>query len=277
MNQTSNSAEQAGYDSDRPPVGADDSREKILRAAERIFAEKGLAGASVRAITSAAGVNHALIGYYFGSKVALYEEVLYRASTLMAKPRLAQLAALRDHYGEAPIPLRELMDAYIRSFFDDYGNPESLARTWLRFYGRCFSESEDEVRAATNRSGSPIRSAFLEEFQRSLPDYSMRDLVYRLGATIGMIAFWRAETGIMDDHFEDEEDRRIDVEELIEELISMSSAAFSVAPRNQKGPTGPRIERPKTVKSITEMAASGEAGSAAGRSRRHRRRAGEID
>ncbi len=253
----------------------DESRQKILRAAEKIFAEKGLAGASVRAITSAAGVNHALIGYYFGSKVALYQEVLERASKLIGGPKLEKLAVLRAHYGDSPIPLRELIDAYIRSFFDDYGNAESLAITWLRFYGRCFSELDDEVRHATNLSSSPIRSVFLDELQLTLPGHSNRELVYRLGGMIGMITFWRAETGIMDDHLEQEE-QQIDVDNLVEELISMCCAAFSArAQKSASNKSRSRRSRPKTAQAkpatdeskVTSLPEKK-------RSRRHRKRMG---
>lgn len=52
------------------------SRAAILRAAERIFAEQGLAGARTDAIARAAGVNKALLYYYFQSKDALYLAVL---------------------------------------------------------------------------------------------------------------------------------------------------------------------------------------------------------
>jgi len=52
------------------------SRAAILRAAERIFADAGLAGARTDAIARAAGVNKALLYYYFKSKDALYRAVL---------------------------------------------------------------------------------------------------------------------------------------------------------------------------------------------------------
>ncbi|HTL59244.1 MAG TPA: TetR/AcrR family transcriptional regulator [Candidatus Limnocylindrales bacterium] len=52
------------------------TRASILAAAERAFAESGLAGARTEAIAAAAGVNKALLYYYFKSKEALYEAVL---------------------------------------------------------------------------------------------------------------------------------------------------------------------------------------------------------
>lgn len=49
-----------------------DSRELILRAALRAFAQRGFDGASTREIAADAGVNHGLIPYYFGSKGKLW-------------------------------------------------------------------------------------------------------------------------------------------------------------------------------------------------------------
>jgi TetR/AcrR family transcriptional regulator len=53
-----------------------ETRLMILRAAERIFAEAGLAGARTDAIAAAAGVNKAMLYYYFKSKDGLYRAVL---------------------------------------------------------------------------------------------------------------------------------------------------------------------------------------------------------
>ncbi|RMG59448.1 MAG: TetR/AcrR family transcriptional regulator [Deltaproteobacteria bacterium] len=51
-------------------------REKIIDAAERLFAEKGFRAVIVRAITKAAGVNVASVNYHFGSKENLYLQVI---------------------------------------------------------------------------------------------------------------------------------------------------------------------------------------------------------
>ena len=58
------------------------NRERILRAANRVFARKGYSGATTAAIAEAAGLPKANVHYYFGSKQALYREVL--AGTLHA-------------------------------------------------------------------------------------------------------------------------------------------------------------------------------------------------
>ncbi len=53
-----------------------ETRAAILEAAERIFAESGLAGARTDLIASRAGVNKALLYYYFKSKDSLYHAIL---------------------------------------------------------------------------------------------------------------------------------------------------------------------------------------------------------
>lgn len=53
-----------------------DKREHILLVAEELFAEKGYDGTSVRDIANQAGVNLAMISYYFGSKENLLKELI---------------------------------------------------------------------------------------------------------------------------------------------------------------------------------------------------------
>ncbi len=53
-----------------------DARSRILRAGRELFAEQGYPSVTVRAITARAGVNQAMVSYYFGGKEALYGEVL---------------------------------------------------------------------------------------------------------------------------------------------------------------------------------------------------------
>jgi AcrR family transcriptional regulator len=70
------------------------SKEKILAAAEQIFAEVGFDGARVDDIALKAGVNKALIYYYFESKDAILDELF---ETLMADGKSVQNQALSDY------------------------------------------------------------------------------------------------------------------------------------------------------------------------------------
>ena len=52
--------------------GNPDTREAILTAARKAFAERGFDGASIRAIATSAGVDPALVHHYFGTKDRLF-------------------------------------------------------------------------------------------------------------------------------------------------------------------------------------------------------------
>jgi TetR/AcrR family transcriptional regulator len=73
---------------------ADQTRSRILLAAVRQFSENGLAGARMELIAEAAGVNKALLYYYFGSKNALYEAAL---ESLAVDVRASGIAALEGN------------------------------------------------------------------------------------------------------------------------------------------------------------------------------------
>jgi len=53
-----------------------ETRERLLRAAEELFAERGYASVTVRDICHAARANVAAVNYHFGDKLGLYREVL---------------------------------------------------------------------------------------------------------------------------------------------------------------------------------------------------------
>ncbi|MFD2874385.1 TetR/AcrR family transcriptional regulator [Mucilaginibacter ximonensis] len=55
-----------------------DKKDHILDVAERVFSEKGFDGASTRLISGEAGVNMAMLNYYFGSKEGLFLAVFQR-------------------------------------------------------------------------------------------------------------------------------------------------------------------------------------------------------
>lgn len=74
------------------PERADLARTRILDAAVQKFSENGLAGARTERIAEAAGVNKALLYYYFSSKEALYEASLEYVAQQVASSSMASLA-----------------------------------------------------------------------------------------------------------------------------------------------------------------------------------------
>lgn len=100
-----------------PPAAQQGTATAIVRAARLLFAQHGFDGTSVRAITSAAGVNLGAITYHFGSKAALYETVLRS----VIGPSRERLAVAADGPGT---PLQRV-EAMVRALFDYlYENPD---------------------------------------------------------------------------------------------------------------------------------------------------------
>ena len=77
----------------------DSAREVILGAAEKLFAQKGFAGASMRALAGAAGVSQALIHHHFGTKRGLYEAM---KCALGERCLASTVPALEPQDGDAP-------------------------------------------------------------------------------------------------------------------------------------------------------------------------------
>lgn len=87
-----------------------ETRERILDAAHRVFLRVGTAGARTQDIADEAGVNKALLHYYFGSKNALAEAVFETAFAELF-PRI--IGAL-----ESPAPIEEKVRTIIATYLD---------------------------------------------------------------------------------------------------------------------------------------------------------------
>jgi TetR/AcrR family transcriptional regulator len=87
-----------------------ESRAAILQAAVREFAKEGVAGARTDAIARSAGVNKALLYYYFKDKETLYRAVLDQVFSGLHAAIHAALAK--------PQPPREKLASYVHAHFD---------------------------------------------------------------------------------------------------------------------------------------------------------------
>ena len=87
------------------------SKEKILAAAEKLFAEKGFEGTSVRELAQEAEVNIAMVSYYFGSKENLFEALIEQRTT---STRL-KLEEVSEQMRATPV---EKLDVIIEYYID---------------------------------------------------------------------------------------------------------------------------------------------------------------
>src|SRR5512132_1952622 len=93
-----------------PEPPPSETRDRLLAAAERLFAERGFAGVSVRAIAAQAGVNWSLVGYHFRGKHGLLAEVYSRQCTALNSERLRLLADAR----RSGLRLEAVIEAFVR-------------------------------------------------------------------------------------------------------------------------------------------------------------------
>jgi AcrR family transcriptional regulator len=108
---------------------ADDTRERLLRAAAEVFAEKGFAAATVREICTRADANVALINYYFGDKLELYTQVLQDA--VAADPPRAL-----ESYGSTPEDaLRAMITTMLEKATEAQGRSSLRYRLMMHEFG----------------------------------------------------------------------------------------------------------------------------------------------
>jgi TetR/AcrR family transcriptional regulator, fatty acid metabolism regulator protein len=121
---------------------AGDRRERLLRAAVRVFAERGYHRARVGDIAEEAGVAHGLLYHYFPSK----EDVLRTIFRDSWSRLIAALHGIEAAGGPAPEQLRRVAAVLLRSWRDD----PDLVRVLVREVARSphLSEQVDEVREA---------------------------------------------------------------------------------------------------------------------------------
>jgi len=118
------------------------TRDRIMKAAERLFAERGYDGTSVRAIVTRAHVNQAAINYHFEGKDGLYREVLRAAFRGLTEHQLAHAEEARTMSREdalaafvrrqlRPLLARDEASRHIRIFNWESVRPTAVFRRLL--------------------------------------------------------------------------------------------------------------------------------------------------
>ena len=120
----------------KPRSDGEQSRERLLVSAMRLFGQQGFSKTSTREIAQAAGANVAAISYYFGDKAGLYQACF---SFMCAEPGAAIAAfdqphftlreALEGYYGQMMAPLlhhKQEADVMLRLFFREMLEPTGL-------------------------------------------------------------------------------------------------------------------------------------------------------
>jgi AcrR family transcriptional regulator len=174
------------------------TRERLMVAGERLFAERGIDAVSIRDITNEAGANSAAIHYHFGSKTALITAILDWRAAAVAARRSEWLARIEAN---ADPSLREVIEAFVVPTAELAADTESGGRYHIGFIAavlanpehmplviEAFEPTTDRWVAALTRV-TPHLDAEVRELRLALA----KDMVNRvLGQPDGPVRAWIA-------------------------------------------------------------------------------------
>lgn len=162
-----------------PPGSAasEDTRQRLLNAGLRLFANQGYAQTSTRELAEAAQVNVAAISYHFGDKAGLYRAVFLEP---MGSPE-ADIAL----FTQASRSLRDALSAFYAGFLEPLRQGDA-ARLCIKLHFREWLEPtgmwEEELRSSI----APMHHALLAVLQQSMglpaPDPDLERLAVLLAA-----------------------------------------------------------------------------------------------
>ena len=166
-----------------------DTKQRILDAAEKLFAEKGFHCTTMRNITCEAQVNLAAVNYHFGSKMALFEAVFERRLVPLNQLRMKRLEAVRDEAaGNGGRPeVEDIVQAFIEPTlcFRESGPG---AKNFLALVGRFFVDQDDSLRDVFLRHMGPVLELFLSVLRQALPEIPKDIVLWRAHFLMGALA-----------------------------------------------------------------------------------------
>ncbi len=160
------------------------TRDRILAAAESLFAQYGYSAVSLRQVTALAKVNLAAINYHFYDLEGLYREIVRQRLTQINRERLELLALAQSQAGSAPIPLPAIAEALARPLLLPSAETGPLAP---RLIGRLLSERQAFLDSLLQTEFHPVMTRFGQALRRHQPALPPADFVWRLNFLIGAL------------------------------------------------------------------------------------------
>ena len=169
------------------------TKDRILHAAEELFAAQGFATTSLRQVTSRADVNIAAVNYHFGSKENLVNEVFRRRMDVMSAQRLAQL---KQAQGAAPGQLEPILAAFVEPALamaqDKHGGG-----AFIRVIARAYAEKNDGLRKFLSDHYGHVLREFGKAIAACVPGLSKEELYWRLDFFSGALTYAMADFGLI--------------------------------------------------------------------------------
>ncbi len=169
------------------------TKERILGAAEELFAQQGFSGTSLRQVTSRAEVNIAAVNYHFGSKENLVNEVFRRRMDDMSAQRLEMLRKARE---EAPDSLEAILAAFVQPALALAANRNG-GGAFIRVIARAYAETNDGLRAFLSERYGHVQRDFARALAACLPGLTKEELYWRLDFLGGALTYAMADFGLI--------------------------------------------------------------------------------
>ncbi len=161
------------------------TKDRILDAAEQLFAERGFADTSLRTITAAAGANIASVNYYFQSKEALIRAVFSRRLVPINRARLELLDRLEAQGGQPSV--EDLIRAFLAPVIQAGDNCADLTK-FGRLVGRMYADPSDMFARIFREEFGEVKVRFIAAFERALPGLPTEEMYWRLHFLIAVLA-----------------------------------------------------------------------------------------
>jgi AcrR family transcriptional regulator len=158
------------------------TKERILNAAERLFSERGIDGVSMREIASGAGVQLALISYYFRTKEGLYRAVFQRRIKPVSAERISTLRRLMARKSPPPT-IEEVLEALARPWVELRDKRGGLLYT--RLIAREVGDPREGSRGIVRELLDPIALEFIGALEKVLPRHPKSEIHWTYHFFIG--------------------------------------------------------------------------------------------
>jgi AcrR family transcriptional regulator len=188
-------AKSKGVSAGKPAVDKQKSEAVILDAAEACFAEMGFNGTSVRAIGEKAGLNPALVHYYFQSKELLFEEVVARRASAINQERREQLLVLFAEAAPSLPALEQVLDAIIRPTVKLGRDDSRGGRHYTSLINNLASAIDQRSLKIIADNYDPIARHSINSLMRVVEGLQLEDAVLAYLATIRVAFSLMAPTG----------------------------------------------------------------------------------
>lgn len=166
-----------------------DTVERILDAAEQLFAEKGFAETSLRLITSKAGVNLAAVNYHFGSKKALIQAVFVRFLNPFVSSLEQELDRHQQQGGDMQLTLEQLLEMLVKQALTVKPRSGNDLAIFMRLLGLAFSQSQGHLRKYLAEVYGKVFQRYMQLVFAAAPQLPPTELFWRVHFMLGSAAF----------------------------------------------------------------------------------------